>query len=156
VTVLLTDDAQLREMMCKELALLKANIDNPVLGAPESTLVSIASPHFLQDYRTFVHAGWEVQQTIFDEGLVSEIVLVQFHPRSVHSLYDDPSDEVAACKAYALRSPYPTFHLLREQDIMAGITSGIPEPETIPARNSKRLQKLGLHELQRLWAPFMA
>ena len=57
-----------------------------------------------------------------------DILLVLFHPKAVHSLYDDPNDAVAQCKAYSLRSPFPTFHLLRQKDILAGVWAACPSP----------------------------
>jgi len=105
-----------------------SNLDNPVDGGPETSLVTV---------------------------LVSVVLLVLFHPRAVHSLYDDPRDDVAECKAYALRSPHPTFHLLRQKDILAGVTGGMPSPELIPERNSARLQKMGIEALRKIWGPLL-
>ena len=53
---------------------------------------------------------------------VSEVVLVLFHPLAVHSLYDDPADEVLKSQmrmggAHMTESPPPhgcsTSHLVR-------------------------------------------
>ena len=74
---------------------------------------------FLATHRDIVHAGWEVDaspsQSLFPmrsnicilcqvqalierSGLVSDILLVLFHPLAVHSLYDDPRDHVTEAK----------------------------------------------------------
>mmetsp|Transcript_10085 Transcript_10085/g.15785 ORF Transcript_10085/g.15785 Transcript_10085/m.15785 type:complete len:84 (+) Transcript_10085:296-547(+) len=53
---------------------------------------------------------------------------------------------------YALRSPHPTFHFLREKDVLAALQSGYPNPEEIPARNAVKLDQVGLAELRRGWA----
>jgi len=155
-----SDIEALKVDIYSELTALKANLDQPIEGGVETTLVTVpaaAGPGgFLESHRDMVHAGWEIQSLIEREGLVSEVLLVLFHPTAVHSLYDDPRDTVAECKAYSLRSPYPTFHLLRQKDILAGVTSGMPSPDTIPERNSARLQKMGVEALRAVWAPLLA
>ena len=46
---------------------------------------------------------------------------------------------------FTIRSPLPTYHLLKEDTIMAELTGGyVKSPETIPDRNARMLDRLGL------------
>ena len=62
-----------------------------------------------------------------DAGLQNELQVVLFHPRAVHSLYEQADCGRESATNYSIRSPYPTFHFLRERDILAAITSGYPQ-----------------------------
>jgi hypothetical protein len=113
---------------------------NNAADVPETTLLVLAADGFLQEYQEFVRMSWSLQERILHAGLVSELQLVLFHPDAVHDLYAMPEENDAKC--YAVRSPYPTYHFLREEDIMEGI-KWHPAPETIPERNAVKLRKLG-------------
>ncbi|CAD7967179.1 unnamed protein product [Amoebophrya sp. A25] len=52
---------------------------------------------------------------------------------------------------FTIRSPFPTYHLLRESDVLAAVQSGYPQPEEIPARNAARFRKKGLKVLREEW-----
>ena len=95
----------------------------------------------MADFHTFYRASWALQERVLASGLAHEVHIVLFHPRAVHSLFEEAS--AADTKCYALRSPHPTVHFLREKDVMAGITGGYPQPERIPGRNAARLARLG-------------
>lgn len=74
--------------------------------------------------------------------------MVNFHPEAVHSLYATGAMEDGS--EYSIRSPLPTFHFLREEDILAAVGDArYPEPELIPERNAAALRKLGPDECRR-------
>jgi len=73
--------------------------------------------------------------------------VVNFHPAAVHSLYSQSALEDGS--DFSIRSPLPTFHLLREEDVLAAVAdSGYPSPELIPTRNAVALRSLGAAECQ--------
>ena len=122
----------------------------PDAGGPETTLLVLANDAgYLADFETFHRMSWSVQERILEAGVVGELQLVLFHPRGVHNLYTStPGD--ADAKSYAVRSPYPTFHFLREKDVVDAVTKH-PSPETIPARNAAKLRKLGAEAARDQW-----
>lgn len=112
---------------------------------PESTLLVLASSatddaHYAQ-FPEFNRLSWALQDVVVTHGLVDKVQIVLFHPDAVHSLYSmDPDDTVADVdpKAFAIRSPYPTIHLLREKDVLQAVQTS-NKPELIPANNARRL-----------------
>ena len=58
----------------------------------------------------------------------------------VRSAYSSLMDDDAA--DFAVRSPFPTIHLLRERDVMAALKA-YPDAEGIPQRNAARLRDQG-------------
>ena len=155
------------DLLAPGIASVNAGIDAPAARQmPESTLLVIApqdGSRFLSDYRDFVHASWDVQEEIVAASLQSSLQVVLFHPKAVHSLYGEaaplpdlhcggaPDSFDSAATNFSICSPHPTFHFLREADILAAIQSGYPQPEQIPARNARKLAALGSVHLRREW-----
>lgn len=78
--------------------------------------------------------------------------VVNFHPEAVHSLYEQ--NGAANATDYTIRSPYPTFHLLRESDVLTAIAGSYPSPELIPSRNAVALRGIGSRECARRFQSF--
>jgi hypothetical protein len=76
-------------------------------------------------------------------GLDGVLQLASFHPyyQFEGAAADDPAN-------YTNRSPYPMFHLIRE-DSLAQALEGYANPQQIPQNNIDKLRKLGLLEMQR-------
>ena len=119
----------------------------------ETTLLVLSESGLLRDYRDFVHASWDVMSLITDnDRFANKCQVVNFHPAAKHSLYAD----IESAADYTIRSPYPIFHLLKEESIMAALrVNFIKDPEGIPDRNAKRLHKLGLEECKRRYAELL-
>ena len=90
-----------------------------VFHTPWTGASKLAPPH------SQVHASWDVQQAIVEAGLETSVQVVLFHPKAVHSLYgeqqptaDGDNDGSGGEDAtfFSIRSPFPTFHFLRERD----------------------------------------
>ena len=107
----------------------------PSESHPESTLLVLRSS-FLTAFCDMHVVSWDLQAALQRRGLVDMLQIVLFHPDARHSLYEE--EGLLQHKAYALRSPYPTFHLLRERDVLEGIRKN-PTAHTIPAKNAERL-----------------
>jgi hypothetical protein len=76
------------------------------------------------------------------------IQLVGFHPQMVFA--DAPDDEAGLddAAAYTNRSPFPTFHLLRECDVDAALAACPDAGDAVPARNAATLRGIGAEELE--------
>ena len=112
----------------------------------ETTLV-VFHDDFVKDFLDFVRLSWTLQEkAIVDKGLQGELQLVLFHPHATHQTYGQCEESPAD---YTIRSPYPTVHLLREEDVVRAVTSGYPNLEELPTRNKDRLSAQGLETCQR-------
>eukprot|EP00933_Yihiella_yeosuensis_P004708 TRINITY_DN109106_c0_g1_i1.p1 TRINITY_DN109106_c0_g1~~TRINITY_DN109106_c0_g1_i1.p1 ORF type:complete len:279 (+),score=17.42 TRINITY_DN109106_c0_g1_i1:51-887(+) len=156
-----------------------AHTFSKVTRIPESTLLVIKSAesiagdgslNFLSDFRDFYRCSWQLQTKIHTRGLEEQIQIVLFHPQATHSMYETaeesytgPDSEEAGSELepatvtdpsnFLIRSPFPTFHLLRETDVLKAIKGyGGPErAETIPARNKERFRKMGISLVRTEW-----
>jgi len=118
---------------------------------PESTLLVVdnSETEYLHTFRELILTSYVLQNHILEVELLGQVQIVLFHPNATHSLYNEGSNDngkseiLTAPKSFAIRSPFPTIHLLREKDIMAGIQGGLyKNPELIPARNAAALEKM--------------
>ena len=99
----------------------------PAGDVPETTLL-VAPNHFQNDYRAMVHFSWNIMSHITSSAhLNQKVQVVNFHPQAVHSLMDIGGFEDGS--SFSIRSPFPTFHFLREGDILKAVQSGYPNPE---------------------------
>lgn len=85
-----------------------------------------------------------MEQAVEDAGLNGVIQVASFHPDYCFEgeLPDDPAN-------FSNRSPFPMFHLIRE-DALAAALESYPEPEAIPERNIRRLRELGVRGIREL------
>lgn len=115
----------------------------------ETSLIVFSENHsdsFVWKYLDFVRLSWTLQEEAVGDIYREKVQLVLFHPRANHQTYavvdtdndeDHPSD-------YTIRSPYPTIHLLREEDVMKAVQSGYPDLEYLPSRNKAKFTQQGL------------
>jgi len=112
----------------------------PVTSAETALFIVPAGLDDFDDYLALLHAAEAAIDAI---GLGGTLQLASFHP---HYRFADSDPDDAA--NYSNRSPYPMFHLLREE-LMEDALAGFPHPEDIPQQNIDRLRQLGLEEMQR-------
>ena len=120
----------------------------------ETTLVVLddyegesGTPNFVYDYMEFVRLSWELQTEAVGEAYASKVQLVLFHPRATHQTYGsmaEDDDDNGAAGDYTIRSPFPTVHLLREEDVLKAVQSGYPDLEYLPSRNKAKLAEQGI------------
>ena len=79
-----------------------------------------------------------LEQAVIEVGLDGVIQVASFHP--AYRFDDAPMDDPAN---FTNRSPFPMFHLIREEGLAAALESH-PSPESIPQRNVARLRELGI------------
>ncbi len=87
------------------------------------------------------------EHAIAEAGLEGIVQVASFHPDYCFAgaADDDPAN-------FTNRSPFPMFHLIREDGLAAALES-YPHPEQIPARNIARLRQLGLAGIRALLDP---
>jgi hypothetical protein len=155
-----TYEAVLEDIEREALEICKSGTCVPPL-APDVITTLIVAPHpslqFSDDYHAQVHFSWEIMALLSNLELIPTVEdpkfglqVVNFHPRGVKSVY---SDAGAEAEDYVVRSPFPTFHLLREADMfeIAKPNSGYPDANLVPQRNAKMLAGWGLAKCQQLW-----
>jgi hypothetical protein len=140
------------ELVQQEALALVGETGSPTNKTHETTLVILdfetTGSNTTTDFRDFVRFSWDLQeQAVEQAGLLGKLQLVLFHPRATHQTYgtmeeDNPGD-------YTIRSPYPTVHLLREDDVLRAVEGGYPKLETLPARNQAKMKEQGLEVCRR-------
>lgn len=110
----------------------------PVAEAETSLFII---PNALGDFDEYLDMLEVAGEALGEAGLDGILQLASFHPdyQFEGSDPDDPAN-------YTNRSPYPTFHLIREQELEAALVN-YPEPEKIPERNVAYLRELGLERV---------
>lgn len=98
----------------------------------------------LRGFDDYLEALAELERTVVEAGAEGMVQIASFHPdyRFDGVAADDPAN-------YTNRSPYPMFHLIREEGLAAALDA-YPDPEAIPARNIERLRALGIEGIRAL------
>ncbi|WP_344799833.1 DUF1415 domain-containing protein [Litoribacillus peritrichatus] len=101
----------------------------------ETTLVVF--PKLLGEFEQFLDFLGFAEQLMIDNGYEGIYQLANFHPDYCFEgeSQGDPSN-------YTNRSPYPTFHIIREET-MEKVLANISDPEEIPARNIRVAREMG-------------
>ncbi|HHH40257.1 MAG TPA: DUF1415 domain-containing protein [Sedimenticola sp.] len=115
------------------------------LSLPESeaeTALFIV-PRGLEDFDDYLDLLYALEEVMPEAGLEGVLQLASFHPDYLFegASPDDPAN-------YSNRSPWPMFHLIRE-DLLAEALARYPHPEEIPRRNIRTLRALGVEEIRR-------
>ncbi len=100
--------------------------------------------HGLCDFDAYLDALAVLEQAISEAGAEGMVQIASFHPG--YRFEGVPADDPAN---YTNRSPYPMFHLIREEGLAAALES-YPDAESIPARNIARLRELGVDGIRAL------
>ncbi len=133
-----TADEQLQQFYLSELQrLLEAN-ENDVAT---SLLMFTQGLEEFGDYLDLL--DW-FQQLLEQADLTEQVQLASFHP---HYLFEGvDADDLSH---FTNRSPYPTIHLLR-QDQMTKVLTHVSDPKAIYLDNIKTLNKLGRRQVEAL------
>jgi hypothetical protein len=101
-------------------------------------------PELLQDFRDYLDVLELGEIALKELGLEGIIQIASFHPeyRFAGSEPYDPAN-------YTNRSPFPMFHLIREDSIERAIKY-FPRPEEIPDRNVRVMRELGLEKVKQI------
>jgi len=101
-------------------------------------------PRGLEDFGDYLDVLEDAQVALEEAGLDAMLQLASFHPDYCFEGLEeeDPAN-------YTNRSPWPMFHLIR-QDGLAAALENWPDPESIPERNEALLREMGREALQAL------
>ena len=94
-------------------------------------------PQGLASFDDYLDMLEMLQLAVREAGAEGMVQVASFHPdyRFADAAADDPAN-------FTNRSPYPMFHLIREDGLAAALES-VADPDAIPARNIARLRGLG-------------
>lgn len=101
-----------------------------------STTLLVATGPLVEDFDEFLDALEIVNQLVCDAGWEGVIQVASFHPD-----YRFDGEPEGTRGNFTNRSPYPTFHLLRESDVTRAVDSDV-DVAAIPAANIQRLEAL--------------
>lgn len=99
----------------------------------------------LEDFNQYLDTLYALEEGLKVQGLSKEIQLASFHP---HYIFEGVDSE--AIQNYTNRSPYPIIHFLKVEE-MADAIAAHTDTESIPADNIKKLNKMGLENLLKLY-----
>lgn len=108
----------------------------------ETTL--FITPNLFSDFTHYLEALSILENVIFQFQLDGVIQLASFHP---NYKFDGTTEE--SPENFTNRSPFPMFHLLREESIEKAVSSH-PNPDAIPEKNIETLKNLGLENIKTL------
>lgn len=133
-----TTEQELADRLIEEILLL-------VDADPQQTETSIVIvPNMLAeflDYNQFLDVADSILAELKVEGIIQ---IASFHPD--YQFADLSSDDV---RNYTNRSPYPMFHLIREDSIEKA--RAMMDVEAIPDRNMALLLELGIENVRKEW-----
>lgn len=92
------------------------------------------------DYLELLHLSNLLLEDLNYSGIYQ---LASFHPQYLFE--DTAEDDVSN---FTNRSPYPMLHIIREHSLEKAIAS-YPDIEMVPVNNIKKLQEIGLKEMQK-------
>ena len=125
-------------------AFLKALGDLVLADPSEQETALLILSHGPADFGDYLDRLAEVEQAVVDAGLEGVIQVASFHPE--YRFRGAAPDDAAN---YSNRSPFPMFHLIREEGLAEALTS-FHDPEGIPERNIRRLREMGLDRINKL------
>ena len=96
----------------------------------------------LGDFEDYLDVLEDAQAALEEAGMDAMLQLASFHP---DYCFDGMSEDDPA--NYTNRSPYPMFHLIRQDGLAAALESW-QDPESIPQRNVALLREKGLKYMQ--------
>ena len=131
-----TTDAQLQQFYLTELQRL--------LGANENDISTslLMFTQGLEEFSDYLDLLDWFQNLLEQADLTEHVQLASFHPQ-----YQFEGVAVDDLSNFTNRSPYPTIHLLR-QDQMTKALAHVLEPEKIYLDNIKTLNKLGRRQIE--------
>lgn len=133
-----TTDSHLKRFFVNELHRLLAANENDVAT---SLLMFTRGLEEFGDYLDLL--DW-FQQLLEEADLTEHVQLASFHPQ--YQFEGVAADDLSH---FTNRSPYPTIHLLR-QDQMAKVLAHVSNPEKIYLDNINTLEKLGRRKVEEL------
>ena len=121
------------------------SLNDLILADPRQIETALLiAPQGLDGFEEYLDTLDLLERAVIDVGLDGVIQVASFHP--AYRFDDAPMDDLAN---FTNRSPFPMFHLIREEGLAAALES-YPSPESIPQRNIARLRELGVAGIEKL------
>ena len=96
----------------------------------------VVTPNLFADFEEYLEILEELEDVLAELGADHLVQIASFHP--LYQFEDVPSSDRAN---FTNRSPYPIFHLLRQEDVEEAL-DGWREPMQIPERNIALLRQM--------------
>jgi len=106
----------------------------------------LIAPNALANFYDYWDYTALLEEHMEDLGLIGKIQLATFHPQ-----YQFAGTKEDALENYTNRSPFPIFHLLREDSLFNALES-YPDPDQIPLKNIEKMNRLGRPFIEELFA----
>jgi len=122
-----------------------AELDNLIQNRPseiETTVIGIENG--LKDFDEYLNLLDQLEAILPQTGLEGVIQIASFHP---DYCFDGVSENDVS--NYTNRSPYPLFHLIREDSVEKALEF-YSEPEKIPMANVKLMQDMGEENIHKM------
>ncbi|MDO6498687.1 DUF1415 domain-containing protein [Photobacterium sanguinicancri] len=134
-----SDEAALLEDIYQELR----NLDETPVAELETTLV--VAPYMLADFDDYNQFLDLVEGLVVQLNKQGTYQIASFHPD--YQFYGTEADDA---ENLTNRSPYPIFHLIREES-MEKVLKHYPDPEGIPERNIECVENLTTEQKRQLF-----
>lgn len=109
---------------------------------PNIETALLIAPQGLECFDDYLERLDLFQALLEVQGFTGEFQLASFHPD-----YCFDGVEPQAAENYTNRSPWPTFHLIRESSLSNALAQ-VSSPEKIPERNRQHAERLGVDRLR--------
>ena len=132
------------EAVVREAAALAATVDDEGGGGAWTTTIIVAPSvdAFAGDFGAMLDAQEVIDEALVVSGLEGEVQCVAFHPSFVFA-GESPDD----AGNFTNRSPWPSWHILREIDVSDAVDDFAVDARETPARNARNLREIGYDAL---------
>ena len=133
------------EAVVREAAALAATASDDEGGGGAWTTTVVVAPRvdaFAGDFGAMLDAQEVIDEALVVSGLEGEVQCVAFHPSFVFA-GESPDD----AGNFTNRSPWPSWHILREIDVGDAVDDFAVDARETPARNARNLREIGYDAL---------
>ncbi|MEL6194005.1 MAG: DUF1415 domain-containing protein [Bacteroidota bacterium] len=101
-------------------------------------------PKALSDFEAYLDMLDTLNELLEEAELEGVLQIASFHP---HYQFDGTGEH--SPENFTNRSPYPMFHILREESVSAAIEN-FPNVDDIPQKNIEKMEGLGISKIREL------
>ena len=113
-------------------------------GPEEIETAILILPKALSDFESYLDMLDTLNELLEEAELEGVLQIASFHP---HYQFDGTGEY--APENFTNRSPYPMFHILREESVSTAIEN-FPHVDDIPLRNIEKMEGLGISHIRGL------
>ena len=116
-------------------------------GTAKTTVLAVPNISELDDLGEYLSMVNHIEGALSEKGYDGVLQVATFHPK-----YQFAGSDEDAVENFTNRSPWPLFHLLREQDVGAAVDSFGGETDSIWQTNEKTMRRIGHERLLEMTA----